>query len=150
MIVPLQFGSRLEGREYRPRAAAYGFLLREGYLATAQIGYSKFTYDLPGGGVEADEIPEQAAEREFTEETGLVVRAVQPAGEIFNFFVHEDGTPYNNHCRFFEMELITEAPERKTEPDHELVWMRPYEALKRLKHPGYAWALLLWLRERSE
>ncbi|MFT4091711.1 MAG: NUDIX domain-containing protein [Asticcacaulis sp.] len=144
-----QFGQHIEGLDYGPRDAAYGFLLRDGYLAIAQIGYSKFTYDVPGGAVDAGETPEMALEREYIEETGLKVRVVQPAGEVLNYFVHQDGTPYNNHCRFYEVEWLADLPELKSEQDHELVWMRPYEALKRLKHPAYAWALLLWLRERE-
>lgn len=150
MQAPLrQFGHRLEGLDYRPREAAYGFLLRDGYLAIAQIGYNKFSYDFPGGALDEGETPEMAVEREFGEETGLKVRVVEPVGEVLNYFVHQDGTPYNNHCRFYEMEWIAEQPELKTEPDHELVWMRPFEAMKRVKHPSYAWVLLLWLRERG-
>jgi len=150
MQTPLrQFGKAIEGLEYKPREAAYGFLLRDGYLAIAQIGYSKFSYDFPGGALDGGETPEMAVEREFIEETGLRVRVVQPAGEVLNYFIHQDGTPYNNHCRFYEMELLEAVPEQKSEPDHELVWMRPLEAMKRIKHPAYAWALLLWLRERA-
>ncbi|MEM9964589.1 MAG: NUDIX domain-containing protein [Asticcacaulis sp.] len=150
MQAPLrQFGHRLEGLDYQPREAAYGFLLRDGYLAIAQIGYTKFSYDFPGGALDDGETPEMAVEREFAEETGLMVRVVEPVGEVLNYFVHQDGTPYNNHCRFYEMEWVAEQPELKSEADHELVWMRPFEAMKRVKHPAYAWALLLWLRERG-
>lgn len=45
------------------------------------------TWEFPGGTIEGDETPQQAAEREFCEETGLPV----PTGEITNGWLSEDG-----------------------------------------------------------
>ncbi len=66
--------------------------------------------------------------------------------DINHYFIHDDGTPYNNLCHFHQVELVRERPEAKTEPDHELVWLSPLEVIKRLKNEGYAWAMVLWLR----
>jgi 8-oxo-dGTP diphosphatase len=55
-------------------------------------------------------------------------------------------SPYNNHCHFFEVELVAAKPAAKTEADHELVWLPPLEVIKRLKNEGYAWAMVMWLR----
>ena len=142
----LQFGTPDPGVTYKPRTGAYGILLRDGRLACAQIGYTKFTYDLPGGGVDPGETPDQALRREFLEETGLEVKPGLLAAEFNHYWIHDDGTPYNNHCLIHEVELVRERPEAKTEKDHELVWLPPLEVLKRLKNEGYAWAVVLWLR----
>lgn len=141
-----QFGKREEGLVYKPREGAYGILLHEGRIACAQIGYTKFTYDLPGGALDPGETAEQALRREFLEETGLEVKIGYSVTDIDHYFIHDDGTPYNNRCRFFEVELVRERPGSKTEADHELVWLAPMEVIKRLKNEGYAWAMVLWLR----
>ncbi len=51
---------------------------------------------------------------------------------------------------FFAARFIAEAPELKTEDDHALIWMTPYEALVKLDRESHAWAVAAWLRrERS-
>ncbi len=145
----LQFGERKALAEYLPRAGAYGILVHDGRIACAQIGYTKFTYDLPGGAIDPGETPEQALKREFVEETGLDVKVGKLVTELNHYFIHDDGTPYNNHCRFYEAELVRERPKAKTEDDHELVWLPPLEVVKRLKNEGYAWAMVCWMRNRA-
>lgn len=144
-----QFGVRRDGLDYKPRQGAYGILLHEGRIACAQIGYSRFTWDLPGGAIDPGESPEQALKREFLEETGLEVSVGRLVTELDHYFIHDDGTPYNNRCLFFEAEFISDRPDAKTENDHERVWLTPLEVLKRLKNEGYAWAFLLWLRRAN-
>ena len=144
-----QFGIADRDKIYRPRQGAYGVLLHEGRIACAQIGYSKFAYDLPGGEIDPGETAEAAVQREFLEETGLLVKAGRLLTEIDHYFIHDDGTPYNNRCRFFEVELLGHRPEAKSEADHELVWLPPLEVIKRLKNEGYAWAMVLWLRRQG-
>ncbi|ESQ76980.1 NUDIX domain-containing protein [Asticcacaulis sp. AC402] len=141
-----QFGARQAGLVYKPRVGAYGILLHEGRIACAQIGYTKFAYDLPGGALDPGETPEQAVVREFLEETGLEVAVGRQVTQIDHYFVHDDGTPYNNRCHFYEVEMRAHRPAAKTELDHELVWLPPLEVIKRLKNEGYAWAMVLWLR----
>jgi len=141
-----QFGNRIEGLDYLPRTGAYGILERDGRIACARIGYSDFTYDLPGGAVDPGETPEQAVVREYREETGIKAEVVRPVTDLLHYFIHDDGTPYNNHCYFYQMAWLGEDPSAKVEPDHELVWLNPVQVFTNLKNEGYAWAFLLWLR----
>jgi 8-oxo-dGTP diphosphatase len=99
MTEPLRpFGRRTGGLEYRPRAEACGILFKDGRIA--RVGYGPYTYDLPGGGIDQGETPEMAVEREFGKETGLKVRVTGKVTEILHYWIHDDGTPYNNHCGF--------------------------------------------------
>jgi 8-oxo-dGTP diphosphatase len=145
----VQFGTRLEGLDYKPRQGAYGILVRDGRLACVQVGYSRFTYDLPGGAVEAGETPEQALVREYLEETGLLVRVTKPVVEFRHYFLMEDGTPFNNHSHIFEVEFVADRPAGKVEDDHELIWLPPLEVIKRITKEGYAWGIVNWLRRRD-
>jgi hypothetical protein len=69
----LQFGQTQSGLTYLERMSAYGICPRgEANIAIVQIGKkAPYEYDLPGGGIEADEDEAAALMREFQEETGL-------------------------------------------------------------------------------
>jgi 8-oxo-dGTP diphosphatase len=144
----LQFGQTQAGLTYRERTSAYGICARgEAQIAVAQIGKrAPYEYDLPGGGVEADEDEAAALMREFQEETGLTVWPTRVIGRAGQFWTNKS-EPRNSLATFYEVELSADdgAP---SEPDHELVWMSPGEALSKLRHEAHAWAVLHWMRER--
>lgn len=144
----LQFGQTQPGLTYVERCTVYGICARgEGSIAVARIGRAApYDYDLPGGGIEADEDEAAALMREFLEETGLTVwpaRIIGRAGQFWNNGVE----PRNSLATFYEVELSADdgAP---TEPDHKLVWISPADALAKMRHEAHAWAILHWLRQR--
>ena len=145
----LQFGTPDPNLVYKPREGAYGILLKEGRIACAQIGYTRFTYDFPGGALDPGETAEEALRREYLEEVGLEVTVGRLVTQFDHYWIHDDGTPYNNRCSIFETEWARDRPEAKSEADHELVWLPPLEVIKRLKNEGYAWAMVLWLRRAA-
>lgn len=144
----LQFGSTQPGLTYLERVSAYGICPRgEAQIAVAQIGKkAPFEYDLPGGGVEADEDEAAALMREFLEETGLTVWPTRVLGRAGQYWVNKS-EPRNSLSTFYEVELSA-ADSEPTEPDHVLLWMSPIEALQRMRHEAHAWAIMHWLRTR--
>jgi 8-oxo-dGTP diphosphatase len=144
-----QYGTQVEGLDYAPRTGGYGILAINGKIACSRIGYGPYSYDFPGGAADPGETPAQAAVREFGEEVGLVVEVVRPIADLNQYFIHEDGTPYNNHSHVFEVRLIGENPALKIEADHELVWLDPLLVITHLKNEGYAWPMALWLRDQA-
>jgi 8-oxo-dGTP pyrophosphatase MutT (NUDIX family) len=64
-------------------------------------------WNFPGGGVQRNETPEQAARREIQEETGLLVPTLQAAGSIEGFWNWRRETVY-----FFELRLDAMPPIR--------------------------------------
>lgn len=144
----LQFGAAEVGVSYRDRPAAFGIAEREGRIAVVRVtveGKAPW-FDLPGGALDPGEDDAQALEREFGEETGLKVRCgalVVRAGQYFRL---NNGEAVNNRSGHYLAEVTGEDPALKIEDDHELVWMAPGEAARRLRHDSHAWAVLRWMR----
>jgi 8-oxo-dGTP diphosphatase len=144
----LQFGQTQPGLTYIERMSAYGICARgEHHIAIAQIGRrAPFEYDLPGGGIEADEDEAAALMREFQEETGLTVWPTRVIGRAGQYWINK-GEPRNSLATYYEVELSADDGVA-TEPDHALVWASPAEALIKMRHEAHAWAILHWLRGR--
>lgn len=144
----LQFGQTQPGLTYMERHTVYGVCTRgEKEIAVARIGHSApFEWDLPGGGVEANEDEAEALMREFVEETGLTVWPNRVLGRAGQFWL-DRGEPRNNLATYYEVELSA-ADGQPSEPDHALVWLAPLEAAMKMRHDSSAWVILQWLRTR--
>ncbi len=133
------FGKPLRGRTIIPRPSAYALIRNEHQeFAIVRTGRGLF---LPGGGIEPDETPEQAAERETKEECGLLIRATRELGRAIQL-VNPRGRliTFEKISSFWWSEMIRErvaAPE----PGNELVWLLASEARDRMYHESQAWAL---------
>jgi len=151
MSVP-QFGSREDGRDYPDRPAAFVVLEKDGRIACVRVAWRRGgpKLDLPGGGLDPDETPAEAAARECGEEAGLKVTV---AGEPFvcadHYFINTEGRSNNTRGAFFIAAMEAEAPELKVEDDHDLVWLEPAEAIRALDRESHAWAVAAWLRRTA-
>ena len=144
----LQFGVAIPGLDYPNRPAAFGIVAREGCIASVRITRPDAApyLDLPGGALEPGEDDVAALVREFGEETGLRVRPLRALGHARQYLTKTDGETANNLCALFEAEVVAEDARLQIEADHELVWLDPLEALRRLRHDAHAWAVTAWLR----
>jgi 8-oxo-dGTP diphosphatase len=146
MTVP-QFGEPEPGRDYPDRPAAFAIVERDGQIALVHVTFEGGgRTDLPGGGLNPGETPEAAAARECGEEAGLVVEIGELVTRADHYFVNEKGESRNTRGRFYAARCVREAPDRKIEDDHQLDWVDPYEALRRLDRESHAWAVAAWLR----
>lgn len=145
----LQFGQTQPGLTYLERMSAYGICPRgESTIAVVQIGKkAPYEYDLPGGGIEADEDEAAALMREFQEETGLTIWPTRVIGRAGQYWVNKT-EPRNSLASFYEVELSADDSE-PSEPDHVLIWMSVGEALTKVRHESHAWAILHWKRVRQ-
>lgn len=143
-----QFGVPDDGRRYKDRLAAFGVLERDGQVAVVRVKKpdAEPWFDLPGGGVDEGETPEQGVVREFGEEAGLNVRPREVFARADQYFVNTEGLAWNNRSRFYVLDLLGEELSLKIEDDHDLVWLAPLEAIATLRHDSHAWALAAWLR----
>ena len=123
----------------------------EGLIALVRVTYPERApfVDLPGGAIDPGETEAQALIREFGEETGLIITAGRLFTRANQYFLTKDGEAVNNRASFFEGEIVGLDQALKIEEDHELVWLAPNEAVRRLRHDAHAWAVAAWLRRRN-
>jgi len=118
------------GKIYIPRPGAYGLIKNENGLIA--VIFTGKRYFLPGGGLEPNENLKQCLERECHEEIGAVISNIKKFAEINCYFY--------STTRNFDMESIghfftceiNAFTQEKTEPDHELTWLKPEEAIEKL------------------
>jgi len=100
----------------RRYVGAYGVLVQDEsvLLVKKMRGPYEGSLDLPGGGIEHGEHPDDTVRREFWEETGLLVRTVcqLPSYSRVNGDQHHLGF-------FYEVALVRDTDPLKTEPDGE-------------------------------
>ncbi len=106
----MSIGERLvtESLERRTRIAAYGLALVDQRILLSRYASPSPDggfWNLPGGGLEFGEHPEDAMVREFLEETGLQVRATGLLG--FDSITGEGHDHDFHHIRFvYEVEIL--------------------------------------------
>ena len=112
-----QFGEPEPGRAYPDRPAAFGIVVRGGEIALVEVTTpgKPLWRDLPGGGIDPGETPEQAMVREFGEEAGLKVAP----GEVFlradQYFINGDDQSFNVRGVFMTaILLLADAPDGGT------------------------------------
>ena len=135
----LEFGAAVTGADYLLRPGGYVVVRNmRGEIAVVSTPRGFF---LPGGGQEGGETPESAAAREAEEECGLGVRLVGLLGRADELvFAPEEGLHYRKRCSFFSAVLTGRGSGK--EADHQLLWMRPEEAARRLSHQSQRWAVM--------
>lgn len=87
------------------RLSAYGVLFDEqGRVLMGSDEKMQFGWNLPGGGINKDETLAQGLIREFTEETGLVVRVGQAIANQDSFCIMPTGRPIHAVMHYYLVE----------------------------------------------
>ncbi len=134
-----EFGTAVPGQTYVLRLGSYSIARQADRVAIVLAPGGAY---LPGGAQQPGESPEQAAVREALEECGLRIqlgRCIGVADELV--YADKEQTYFRKRCTFFTAEVMDFDSSRAIEPDHQLVWLPPAEALAKLRHESQRWAL---------
>jgi kynurenine formamidase len=134
----LRFGQALPDRSYRPRPGAYALVFdQQGRVA---LVFEDGAWYLPGGGIDGQETPEQALEREVREECSCAVLIHGALAEALEFVESPAGEHFEVHARFFRAQFV--GPSTAS-------WHEVDTALGLLRRPGHAWAIEVALGRAS-
>jgi 8-oxo-dGTP pyrophosphatase MutT (NUDIX family) len=124
-IIP-QFG-QTPSQEYRDRPSAYAVVFNnEGNLLVLTLSGE---YHLPGGGIEANEVPILAITREAFEEAGAKISNLTYIGRANQFIEDDLYGSVNKLGTFYKADLASYNPELSTEADHVSSWISLEEYL---------------------
>lgn len=124
------FGAKLPGVEYRLRPGSYALVFdEEGRVA---LVHEEGDWYLPGGGIEAEETPEQALAREVREECDCGVDFEDVSVEAIEFLETRSGRLLEVHARYYRARFV--GPSTAS-------WLTPAEACARVRRRSDAWVI---------
>lgn len=135
------FGVSPAGVVCHPRRAAYVVIPGAGARVAAiraRLKDGTSRYWLPGGGMEADESPQETVEREVREELGRSIHVQDPIVEALQYFYASDEDRWYEMRASFLQGVLTGSPARGGEFD--LHWIDPREDARLFFHECHAWA----------
>ncbi len=106
--------------------SAGGIVVENGKILFTKLTHvGKITF--PKGHIEAGETPEEAALREFTEETGFQdIKIIKKLGIVTKPSIERDGTRVTKDIHLYLMKITGDS---KSTPEEETVWLTIDEAL---------------------
>ena len=137
-----EFGERDPTASYVVRPGAYAVMQdREGRIGIVVTPTGAF---LPGGGQDPGESLEQTLIREVREECALDVVVIEELGSAIQLvYSAREETHFQKECTFFRV-AIAATLEADSEPDHELHWVEPAQAIEMLAHASNIRAVEQW------
>ena len=132
------FGSKVDGCPYIDRPSAYAVVFRStGELAIVDTALGFF---LPGGGIDENETPEQAVEREAVEECGFRLNVGKLLGRATEIvYSARENACFEKRSSFFAAELLGVSP--PIEPGNEVRWVGLERAAESLAHESHRWVI---------
>jgi 8-oxo-dGTP diphosphatase len=133
------FGEIIEGKDYINREGVYGILLNNknqiGIISTPRGRF------LPGGGIEEGENHIKCIQREFAEEAGLGIEVKEYMGSSILYGLAPRYKDYFKMTGYFYRVILNGITVKRTEDDHELIWVGLDEAERTLKLEHQVWAV---------
>jgi len=126
----------ISGQKYIMRPGAYAVLPRNGQLLLTCQTSPEPEIQLPGGGIDPGESPLRALHREVFEETGWHIARPRKLGAFRRFtYMPEYDLWAEKLCHIYTA-WPTMQISPPPEPEHEVVWVSPQDAVETLYNDG--------------
>ena len=137
----ITFGQKEQNQHYITRSAVYAVMCDPQTDKIAVIQKKDGKLFLPGGGIEANETPEECLKREVLEETGMDVNIGDFIGRANQYFYSQNETTYYlNEGQFYRCDAGQNIYD-PIEDDHHLIWIDPVSAIEGLFHAHQRYAV---------
>ena len=144
----ITFGQKDMNQCYITRPAIYAVMRDSQKDKIAVIQKRDGKLFLPGGGIEANETPEECLKREVLEETGMDVNIGDFIGRANQYFYSQNETTYYlNEGQFYLCDTGEEV-QSPIEDDHVLQWIDPADAIDHLFHEHQRWTVQNALKKK--
>jgi ADP-ribose pyrophosphatase YjhB (NUDIX family) len=122
--------NRLLGGKLPPFGSAAVVVEQEGRYLIVELPGKRFVF--PGGFMHGNELPQEAAEREGLEETGLILRA----GDLIGYYsiISQDWKVMNNISFVFQAQLV--GGELRQNIEGNPCWLSEQEVRERMEEHG--------------
>ena len=124
------------GQKYRRRAGVYAVLLDGQAVLLTHQAQPIPEYQLPGGGIDANENPFAALHREVMEETGWHIGSVRHLGTYRRFTYMPEYDKWAEKVCYIFIARPTLRRGPPTEPGHRAVWASSSQALRLVSNQG--------------
>ncbi|MCL1629589.1 NUDIX hydrolase [Roseibaca sp. V10] len=142
-----RFGdARVDGQHYTRRHGAYAIVLQGDHVLLTHQSWPENDWQLPGGGIDANESAAQALRREVREETGWRVRPLRRLGAFRRFCYMPDYDLWAEKLCSIYLAQPLRAVGPPTEPGHRAAWRPLPEAVALLGNDGDRSFLVALLR----
>ncbi|WP_296642041.1 NUDIX hydrolase [Roseinatronobacter sp.] len=132
-----RFGdARVDGQHYTRRHGAYAIVLQGDHVLLTHQSWPENDWQLPGGGIDANESAAQALRREVREETGWRVRPLRRLGAFRRFCYMPDYDLWAEKLCSIYLAQPLRAVGPPTEPGHRAAWRPLPEAVALLGNDG--------------
>lgn len=103
-----------KNRKFKKRLSAYGILIKKDKILLIKPTTIN-RWELPGGGIEKNEILEKGLKREFLEETGFRIKKFKklPLQTTKNFYADDIDEYFRAVMKFFYIESVGKQNKRK-------------------------------------
>lgn len=144
-----RIGKKIEGAIYNKRPGAYVIIERDEDNKIAIATDAVDVWFFLGGGIEENEIPEDALKREVIEESGYSLKNIKFFDKVTSWCYSETNGYMDVEATIY-IANFDKTIAKPIEEDHKIIWVNPYEYKDKLYHEFQRYILNKYILTKKE